>query len=102
MRFLVKATIPSAAGNAMVRDANMQSKMESVMADVRPEATYFTVEEGQRTIYFVVNLEGVEDMPRVAEPLWLAWSADLTFMPAFVPEDMEKAMGVVAEMAQKY
>ena len=55
MRFLVKATIPLHTGNAMVKDPNFQQRMDTVMGDVMPEAAYLTVEDGQRTIYFVVN-----------------------------------------------
>ena len=86
----------------MVKDPNLQNRVDTVMGDIRPEATYFTIEDGQRTLYFIVNVDNPEDMPRIAEPLWLSWKADVTFLPAFTPEDMEKAMGVVGEMAKKY
>ena len=61
MKFLVKATIPVEAGNAMVKDPNFQSRMDMVMGDVRPEAAYFTIEDGQRTGYFIVNVDSPED-----------------------------------------
>ena len=67
MKFLVKATLPVEAGNALVRDPNLQSRMDTVMGDIRPEAVYFTIENGQRTLYLFVNVENSEDMPRVAE-----------------------------------
>ena len=102
MKFMVKATIPVKAGNAMVRDPNLQKRMDTVMGDIRPEAVYFTVEDGQRTLYFIVNVESAEDMPRIAEPLWLSWKANVSFLPAFTPEDMEKAMPVIAEIVKKY
>ena len=102
MKFLVKATIPVEAGNALVRDPNLQARMDSVMEDIRPEAVYFTIENGQRTLYLFVNMENPEDMPRIAEPLWLSWKANVTFQPAFTPEDMEKAMPMIGEIAKKY
>ena len=102
MRFLVKATIPVEAGNAMVRDPNFQKSMETVMGVIRPEAVYFTVDDGQRTLYLIVNMENPEDMPRIAEPLWLSWKANVTFLPAFTVEDMEKAMPMIGEIAKKY
>ena len=102
MKFLVKATIPVEAGNALVKDPNMKTRMDTVMGDIRPETAYFTVEDGQRTLYLFVNVDKPEDMARIAEPLWLSWKANVTFLPAFTPEDMEQAMGVVAEIAKKY
>ncbi len=102
MKFLVKATLPVESGNALVKDPNMQQRMDTVMGDIRPEAVYFTIEDGQRTVYFVVEVGGIEDMPRVAEPLWLSWKANVTFLPAFTPEDMDKTMHVIEEVAKKY
>ena len=102
MKFMVKAAIPTEAGNALVRDPNMQSSMESVMGDIRPETTYFTIDNGKRTVYFIVNIDTAEDMPRIAEPLWLSWGADVTVLPVFVPEEMEGTMDVMAEIVKKY
>ena len=41
-------------------------------------------------------------MPRIAETPWLAWSADVTFLPASTPEKFAKAGRVLAEVVQKY
>ena len=102
MKFLVKAIIPVEAGNALVKDPNMKTRMDTIMGDIRPEAVYFTIDNGQRTLYFFVNIENVEDMPRIAEPLWLSLKADVSVLPAFTPEDMEQTMRVVDELAKKY
>ena len=90
------------AGNALVRDPNLQSRMDTVIGDIRPEVVYFTIEGGQRTVYLIVNLENPEDMPRVAEPLWLSWKADVAVQPVFTGEDMEKGMAVIGEIVKKY
>ena len=102
MKFLVKATMPVKAGNAYVRGSDLQSRMDTVMGDVRPEAAYFTIDNGQRTAYFVMNVEDSLDLPRIAEPLWQAWEADVTFIPVIPAEDMEKLMGMVGELTKKY
>ena len=102
MKFLVKAIIPVEAGNPMVKDPNFQARMETVMGDIRPEAAYFTIDNGQRTGYFFVNVDNADDMARIADPMWLAWKANVTFLPAFTPEDMEQMMGVMEEIVKKY
>ena len=43
--------------------------MDTIMADIKPEAAYFAIDGGQRTIYFVVTVENAEDIPGIAEPL---------------------------------
>ena len=52
MRFLVRATIPVEAGNALVGDPNFGKVMEDILSDLKPEAVYYCAEQGQRTIYF--------------------------------------------------
>ena len=49
MRFLVKATIPVEAGNALVRDPSFGKVMQDILSDLKPEAVYYCAEHGQRT-----------------------------------------------------
>ena len=73
MRFLIKATIPVEAGNALIRDPKFSKRMEDIIEDIKPEAVYFAVEGGQRTIYFVKNLPdslGITTLP-VPPPILL-------------------------------
>ena len=102
MRFMVKATIPLEAGNALVRDPDMGKRMDAIMGDLKPEAVYFCIDNGQRTLYIVVNADKPEDLPKIAEPLWLGLKADVTISPAFVPEEMERAMPALEELRRKY
>ena len=82
MKFLVRATMPVEAGNALVRNPNFGKIMQDVLADLKPEAVYYAVERGQRTIYFVVNFADASEIPRIVEPLWLTMKADIDFIPA--------------------
>ena len=41
MRFLLKATMPIQAGNDLVKDPSMGQKMETLMGDIKPEATFY-------------------------------------------------------------
>ncbi len=103
MRFRVRATIPVDAGNDMIRSgAGMQELLDKLMADIRPEAVYFCAEAGQRTVYMVVTIAETSELPRIAEPLWLALSCDVEFIPAMSQEDFGAAMGHVAAAGAKY
>jgi hypothetical protein len=101
MHFLIRATIPNAAGNRMVK-GDMQALMDKAMADIRPEAAYFTADKGQRTMYFVVNLESPSDMVRTAETLWLAVEADVEIMPVMTPEEFASAGPTLGQVVSKY
>ena len=102
MRFLVKATMPVEAGNALVTDPNFSKRMDSIIGDIKPEAVYFTLDGGQRTIYLVVNMSESSQICSVVEPLWLSLKADVEFIPAMDQADMAKATPSILRAVQKY
>lgn len=79
----------------------MLPKMQKYMNDVKPEAVYFAVAGGQRTVYLVVNLESEDKLPEIVEPLWLDWEADVSFLPVMTPEGLEKAGGEIQLLLAK-
>jgi hypothetical protein len=101
MHFLIRATIPVDAGNAMVK-GDMDATMAKVMGDVRPEAAYFAVADGQRTIFMIVDIAEAAELTRVVEPLWLAFEADVEAMPVLTQDDFGKAGPIIAGVVAKY
>ena len=102
MRFLVKATIPVEAGNALVRDPKFGKRMQEILGDIKPEAVYFTADGGQRTVYLVVDLPDASRIPAVSEPLWLALNANVEFIPAMSEKEFSKAAPHIERAAKKY
>jgi len=102
MRFLVKATIPVEAGNALVRDPEFGKRMKNILGDIKPEAAYFALDNGQRTLYLVVELPDSSRIPAIAEPLWLALKANVEFIPAMSEKEFSKAGPHIERAAKKY
>ena len=102
MRFLTRITLPVESGNALCRDKEMNRKMETILSEVRPESIYFGVENGQRTMFCIVNAEGNHDLPRIAEPFWLGLKADVHFTPVMNQEDFRKAASAIEGAAKKF
>ncbi len=102
MRFLVKTHIPVEAGNTLVRDPNFGKTMQNILADLRPEATYYTVEDGQRTVYFVITLKSADQIPSIVEPLWLSLKADVEFIPAMDQAEFTKAVPSIERATKRY
>ena len=50
MRFLIRARIPTAAGNKMVQDPNFLKKIEEYINKIKAEATYFFESDGNRVL----------------------------------------------------
>ena len=102
MRFLVKVTIPVEAGNKMIAGGKLAETMQKILSDLKPEATYFALSNGQRTVYLFVNAEKTSDVPAIGEPLWLALNADVEMAPAMTLEDLMAAGPAIEAAAKKY
>lgn len=102
MRFLLRISLPTDNGNAMVRDPNFQQKLDKVMGEVKPDAAFFAAENGVRTIYLSVTFADTHELPRYVEPFWLSFGASVNVIPAMSQEDFGKAMPIIGEMVKKY
>ncbi|MGA2189297.1 MAG: hypothetical protein ABSH33_12255 [Steroidobacteraceae bacterium] len=102
MRFLVKVNIPVEAGNAMAKAGKLGATMQSILADLKPEAVYFTDDNGQRTAYLFVEMQNAAQIPAIAEPWFLAFNAGIEFHPVMVPDDLAKAGGAIEAAVKKY
>ena len=90
MRFIIRAQVPTEAGNRMMKDPNGFKQIESYIQKVRPEASYFFEAAGDRTMVFVVNMDRTDQMAGIAEPLFML-GAKVEFHPVMLPEDLKKA-----------
>lgn len=102
MRFLVKASVPVERGNDLIRAGKLGSTIGSVLADLKPEAAYFTAVDGERTAYLIVDIPGASDIPRIAEPLFLAFDGSVEFLPAMIADDLMTAEPDIRNAAEKY
>ena len=93
--------MPVTAGNKLVK-GDMQATFDKIMADLKPEQVFFSVDKGQRTIYFLVNLQNSGDMVRVAEPLWLALEADVECIPTMTSEEFAAAGPTIGKVVSRY
>ena len=102
MHFLVRATMPVETGNALVRNPEFGKTMQSVLADLKPEATYYCLDRGQRTLYLILNVNDSHEIPRIVEPLWLSMKADVEFIPAMNQAEFNKAAPFIEAAVKKY
>jgi hypothetical protein len=101
MRCIVECVIPAEAGNRSIMDGTLPSKMKKYLEAVKPEAVYFTVKDGQRTIFAIVNFPSEDKMVAFNEPLWLDWGASVTVTPAMSLADLEKAGKDMEKLAKE-
>jgi len=90
MRFIVRAQIPTEAGNRMMQNPNGMQQIEAYIQSVKAEAAYFFEAGGDRTMVFVVNMDRADQMAVFAEPLFMM-GAKVEFHPVMLLEDLKKA-----------
>lgn len=91
MRFVLKVCIPVESGNAAARDGSLAKKIQSIIADLKPEAAYFSEEDGKRTGFIFLDIRDASQIPAASEPWFLAFNASVEIHPAMKPEDLAKA-----------
>jgi hypothetical protein len=77
MWFLLEVNTPSAAGNAAAKAGKLGETIQSIPADLKPEAVYFTDSDGQRRAFIFLDMRDASHMPAVAEPWLLAFTPTL-------------------------
>jgi len=91
MRMLMNVTLPADEFNQAVRDGSAGQKIARILEEIRPEAVYFTEEDGERGAILIVNLDSPSKVPALAEPWFLTFNAYVKFRIVMTPEDLQKA-----------
>jgi hypothetical protein len=89
MRFMFKIGLPVETGNAAAEEGF--ATLKAILDQVKPEAAYFTLAEGERTGFLIVNINDASQIPAVCEPFFLAFDAAIDVVPVMIPEDLMKA-----------
>ena len=70
MKFMIRASFPTAEGNEMVKNPNFIKDMEEYIKNTNAESAYFTPYEGERTAIFIIDVTAPDQIPKIAEPLF--------------------------------
>ena len=102
MRFLLKVSIPVEAGNAAAKEGKLAEITQTILAELKPEAAYFTADRGQRTAFIFLEMNDASQIPAIAEPWFLAFNASIEIHPVMVPKDLVKAGPAIDRAVKKY
>lgn len=91
MKMLLTVEIPHEPFNSLVRSGKAGEIIGRILETIKPEAAYFTEQDGTRGGVFVIDVKNSSDVPSFAEPFFLNFQANCKFRILMSPEDLKNA-----------
>ena len=91
MRMMLRFHIDASHGSAALKSGALQKAIGAFTEKFKPEATYFGLESGQRTAFFVFDMEDSRRCPEVAEAFFDA-GCDVHLSPCMTPDDLKAGL----------
>jgi hypothetical protein len=91
MKMLLTVEIPHEPFNSLVRDGKAGEIIGHILETIKPDAVYFTEQDGMRCGIFLVDVQDSSDVPALAEPFFLKFEANCKFRIVMSPDDLKRA-----------
>jgi hypothetical protein len=91
MRILLNVKLPHQQFNAAVKDGTAGSKLNRILEATKPEAVYFTEQDGRRSAILIVDLPDPSKIPSLSEPWFLTFQADVEGHVIMTLDDLKRA-----------
>ncbi len=92
MRTMLKAQLNIETANLAIADGSIGDIFAKVFGRCQPEATYFMVENGLRTVIAIFDLKSPDLIPTLAEPLFQGLGATVNFWPVMSADELQKGL----------
>ncbi|MET7452736.1 hypothetical protein ABZT03_12720 [Streptomyces sp. NPDC005574] len=92
MRVLLKASMDTEKANEAIRNGTLGKLIEETVEQVKPEAAYFTTDDGHRAAFLVFDMQDSSQLPSISEPLFQHLGAKITYAPVMNMEDVQKGL----------
>lgn len=91
MRLLIRARLPVEPFNTYTRQGKVGALMNRILEETKPEAVYFTEDQGEREALLVVEVDTPSGIPALTEPWFLYFNATCEIRIAMSPQDLGEA-----------
>ena len=91
MRMMLRIHIDAVTGSAALKSGAMQKAIGAFSEKFKPEATYFALEGGRRTGFFVFDMKSSQECPEIAEAFFDA-GCDAHLTPCMTADDLRHGL----------
>jgi hypothetical protein len=92
MRIMATVRLPVQKANTAITNGSLGTVINGVLERMRPESTYFYLENGRRTMQVVFDLKQQHEMVSLCEPLFLNLDAEIDFTPVMTGPELEAGL----------
>lgn len=92
MRMMLRIHIDALNGSAALKSGAFQKAIGAFNEKFKPEATYFSLERGERTGFFIFEMKDSSQCPAIAEAFFDA-GCDLHLSPCMTPDELRAGLG---------
>ena len=97
IRMMLKVQMPVEAGNDAIKAGRQGKIFEALIKKIKPEAAYFSQENGLRTAYFVYMVHNTTDFAAIHEPLIQGLGARVYDLPALTWNELKQSFVAIDE-----
>jgi len=102
MRMMIKFALPVEASNDAIRSGKLQRVFQQLVEDLKPEASYFLSNGGERGGLFVVDMRESSQIAEIAERFFFGLNAKVEMVPVMAADDLQKGLASVQATIQRY
>jgi hypothetical protein len=88
---IMNVSIPCEPFNTLARKGSAGKTIQKILEAIKPEAAYFSEQNGHRGAVLIVDMKDASAIPALAEPWFLSFNADCNFRIAMTPEDLARS-----------
>ena len=88
---MLRIHIEASAGSAALKSGGLQKAIGAFVETFKPEATYFSLESGKRTGFFVFDMKASEQCPKIAEAFF-DLGCDIHLSPCMTADDLRAGL----------
>ncbi|HET7173807.1 MAG TPA: hypothetical protein VFI30_05980 [Nocardioidaceae bacterium] len=96
MRIMLRIRVGTKSGSEAIASGTLPKTMETLIAELRPEASYFFPDRGRRSALFVFDMADPSQLPAISEPLFANLDAEVYVTPVMNLDDLTRGLKQLA------